>query len=398
MNSTDPVILSAARTPFGRFGGAFCDLSAVELGTVAARAALERAQIAPDDVDTAVFGQIYQGGARMNPARQVAMQTGVPSSVPAMTINQVCASGLQAVALAGQAIRLGDAEVALAGGMESMSQAPYVLPTARWGARLGHGRQVDTLLHDGLWDVFHDCHMASTAEHLAQEYGVTREAQDEFALRSQRRYAAALAACHFADEIVPVEVPQRRGEPRLIATDEHPRPDTTLDRLAQLRPAFDGGSTITAGNAAGINDGAAALIVAAPAWARQRGLTPLATLRAVKVVGVEPMRMGIGPVPAIRAVLAKTGLTLADIDLLEVNEAFAAQVLTVEAELGWDRARVNVNGGAIAIGHPLGASGARVLSTLIFELHRRTADRGIAALCVGGGMGIAALVEREAAP
>ncbi len=393
MSATNPVILSAARTPFGRFGGVFRDLSAVELGTVAARAALERARIEPDDVDTAVFGQIYQGGAGMNPARQVAMGVGVPNRVPAMTINQVCASGLQAVALAAQAIRLGEAEVALAGGMESMSQVPYVLPDARWGARLGHARQLDTLLHDGLWDAFHDCHMATTAEGLAAEFGITRAAQDEFALQSQRHYAAALAACHFADEIVPVEVSQRR-----VTADEHPRPDTTLERLAQLRPVFDGGTTITAGNAAGINDGATALIVASPAWAAQQGHTPLATLRSVAVVGVEPMRMGIGPVPAIRTVLDRTGLTLADVDLLEVNEAFAAQVLTVEAELGWDRAKVNVNGGAIAIGHPLGASGARVLATLIFELTRRDAARGIAALCVGGGMGIAALVERAGVP
>ncbi len=398
MSTTDPVILSAARTPFGRFGGVFRDLSAVELGTVAARAALERARIAPDDVDTAVFGQIYQGGAGMNPARQVAMGVGVPNRVPAMTINQVCASGLQAVALAAQAIRLGEAEVALAGGMESMSQVPYVLPDARWGARLGHARQLDALLHDGLWDAFHDCHMATTAEGLAAEFGITRAAQDEFALQSQRRYAAALAACHFADEVVPVEVSQRRGPPRRVTADEHPRPDTTLDALAKLRPVFAGGSTITAGNAAGINDGATALIVASPTWAAQHGHAPLATLRSVAVVGVEPLRMGIGPVPAIRTVLDRTGLTLADIDLLEVNEAFAAQVLTVEAELGWDRAKVNVNGGAIAIGHPLGASGARVLATLIFELTRRDAARGIAALCVGGGMGIAALVERPGAP
>ena len=398
MSITDPVILSAARTPFGRFGGVFRDLSAVELGTVAARAALERARIAPDDVDTAVFGQIYQGGAGMNPARQVALGVGVPNHVPAMTINQVCASGLQAVALAAQAIRLGEAEVALAGGMESMSQVPYVLPDARWGARLGHARQLDALLHDGLWDAFHDCHMATTAEGLAAEFGITRAAQDEFALQSQRRYAAALAACHFADEIVPVEVSQRRGPPRRVTADEHPRPDTTLEALAKLPPVFAGGSTITAGNAAGINDGATALIVASPAWAARHGHAPLATLRAVAVVGVEPLRMGIGPVPAIRTVLDRTGLTLADIDLLEVNEAFAAQVLTVETELGWDRAKVNVNGGAIAIGHPLGASGARVLATLIFELTRRDAARGIAALCVGGGMGIAALVERPAAP
>ncbi len=398
MSTTDPVILSAVRTPFGRFGGVFRDLSAVELGTVTARAALERARIAPDAVDTAMFGQIYQGGTGMNPARQVAMGVGVPNRVPAMTINQVCASGLQAVALAAQSIRLGEVEVALAGGMESMSQVPYVLPDARWGARLGHARQLDALLHDGLWDAFHDCHMATTAEGLAAEFGITRAAQDEFALQSQRRYAAALAACHFADEIVPVEVPQRRGPPRRVTADEHPRPDTTLEALAKLRPVFDGGSTITAGNAAGINDGATALIVASPAWAARHDHTPLATIRSVAVVGVEPLRMGIGPVPAIRAVLDRTGLTLADIDLLEVNEAFAAQVLTVEAELGWDRAKVNVNGGAIAIGHPLGASGARVLATLIFELTRRDAARGIAALCVGGGMGIAALVERPAAP
>jgi acetyl-CoA C-acetyltransferase len=395
MGPQDPVILSFARTPFGRFGGVLRDLSAVDLGVVAARAALERSQVAPEQVQSVIFGSVYQAGAGMNPARQIAVRSGVPHAVPAFTVNQVCASGLQAVALAAQAIRLGEIDVALAGGTESMSQAPYVVPGLRWGSRLGHATVVDTLLRDGLWDAFADCHMAATAQCLAEEYGISREAQDAYAYQSQQRYAAAHQARKFAEEIVSVPLPQGKKPPLLVDADEHPRPDTTPERLAALPPAFNGLTTITAGNASGLNDGAAAMVVAARAWAQRQGLLPLATLRAVVVEGVEPMRMGIGPAVAIRTLLKKTGLALAAIDLLEVNEAFAAQVLAVEAELRWDRERVNVNGGAIAIGHPLGASGTRVLGTLVLEMRRRRARRGIAALCVGGGMGIAALVERE---
>ncbi len=395
MSNRQPVILGAARTPIGKFGGALSEFSAPQLGVVAAQAALARADVAPDEVQVSIFGQVYQGGSGMNTARQVSLRAGVPESAPAMTINQVCASGLQSVALAAQYIRLGEIDVALAGGTECMSQAPYVLPGARWGNKMGHATLVDTLLSDGLWDAFADCHMANTADTLAQEYGISREAQDEYALQSQQRYAAAARACHIAAEVAPVSVPQRRGPPRVTSDDEYPRSDTTIEALASLRPAFKDVSTITAGNASGINDGAAAIVVASAEWAETHDLQPLASLTAVATTGVAPVRMGIGPAKAIRILLDRTGLTLDDIDLLEVNEAFAAQVLAVEAELQWDRARVNVNGGAIAVGHPVGASGARILGTLIYEMQRRNVRRGIAALCAGGGMGIAALVERE---
>ena len=395
MNDRSPVILGAARTPIGKFGGAFSELSAPDLGVVAGQAALTRADVAPADVQVSLFGQVLQGGSGMNPARQVSIRAGVPEAAPAMTINQVCASGLQAVGLAAQSIRLGEIDVALAGGMESMSNAPYVLPGARWGSTLGHATLVDTLLGDGLWDAFADCHMATTADTLAAEYGVSRAAQDEFALQSQQRYAAAARACYVAAEVAPVSVPQRRGPPRVVSDDEYPRADSTHEALASLRPAFKDVNTITAGNASGINDGAAAVVIASAAWAAAHGRPPLATLTEVVTTGLEPMRMGLGPAKAIRILLEKTGLSLDDIDLLEINEAFAAQVLVVEAELKWDRARVNVNGGAIAVGHPIGASGARILSTLIHEMQRRNVRRGIAALCAGGGMGIAALVERD---
>ena len=396
MSTRPPVILGVARTPIGAFGGALSGLSAPDLGVAAAQAALARADVTPDAVQVSIFGQVLQGGSRMNPARQVSIRAGVPETVHAMTLNQVCASGLQAVALAGNYIRLGDLDVALAGGMESMSRAPYILPDARWGSKLGHAQVVDTLLDDGLWDAFEDCHMANTADSLAQEYGISREAQDEFAYESQQHYAAAARACRISTEIAPVSVPQRRGAPRIVSDDEYPRPDTTREALASLRPAFKGVDGITAGNASGINDGAAALVVASAEWAEARQCQPLATLRAVATTGVAPMRMGIGPAKAIRILLEETGLSLDDIDLIEINEAFAAQVLAVEAELNWDRTRVNVNGGAIAVGHPIGASGARILGTLVYEMQRRNVRRGIAALCAGGGMGIAALVERDA--
>ncbi len=395
MSTRTPVILGVARTPIGKFGGAFSELSAPDLGVVAAQAALARADVTPDAVQVSIFGQVLQGGSGMNPARQVSLRAGVPETVHAMTLNQVCASGLQAVALAGNYIRLGEVDVALAGGMESMSQAPYVLPDARWGSKLGHANIVDTLIGDGLWDAFEDCHMANTADTLAQEYGISREAQDQFAYESQQRYAAAARACHISAEIASVSVPQRRRPPKIVSDDEYPRPDTTSEALSSLRPAFKDVSCITAGNASGINDGAAALVVASAEWAEAQQRQPLATLTAVATTGVAPMRMGIGPAKAIRILLAKTGLTLDDIDLLEINEAFAAQVLAVEAEFNWDRSRVNVNGGAIAVGHPIGASGARILGTLIHEMQRRNVRRGIAALCAGGGMGIAALVERN---
>ncbi len=395
MSTRHPVILGAARTPIGKFGGAFSELAAPDLGVHAAQAALARADVAAAAVQVAILGQVLQGGSGMNPARQVSMRAGVPETTPAMTINQVCASGLQSVALAAQYIRLGEIDVALAGGMESMSNAPYVLPGARWGSKLGHAAVVDTLLGDGLWDAFADCHMANTADSLAQEYGISREAQDEYALQSQQRYAAAARACHVAAEVAPVAVPQRRGPPKVISDDEYPRPETNAEALASLRPAFKDATTITAGNASGINDGAAAVVIASADWAEAHQHQPLATLVAVETTGVAPVRMGIGPAKAIRLLLERTGLTLDDIDLLEINEAFAAQVLAVEAELKWDRSRVNVNGGAIAVGHPIGASGARILGTLIHEMQRRNVRRGIAALCAGGGMGIAALVERE---
>ncbi|HIG16497.1 MAG TPA: acetyl-CoA C-acetyltransferase, partial [Candidatus Handelsmanbacteria bacterium] len=385
----DAVIISAVRTAIGTYGGALRDISPITLGREAVSAAMAQAKIAPEAVDEVILGMIYQGGQGPNPARQAAVHAGIPHAVPAMTVNKLCGSGLKAVALAASAVRSGEAIAIVAGGMESMSGALYGLAGSRWGERMGHGQVTDLMIMDGLWDCFYDCHMGITAENLADEYGVTRQAQDEYALQSQQRYAEAQAQGHFVDEIIPIEIP-RKTDPLLFDIDEHPRPDAALESLAKLRPAFDEEGTVTAGNTSGLNDGAAAVTVVAESEAEALGIEPLARVVDAVSVGVDPRVMGIGPAPAIEKLLNRNGLTLADIDLLEVNEAFAAQVLAVGQRLDWDGERVNVHGGAIALGHPVGASGARILVTLLHEMRRRDARRGIAALCIGGGMGIAA--------
>jgi acetyl-CoA C-acetyltransferase len=394
MQMPHAVIASAVRTAIGTYGGALRDVDSVSLGQSAVSASLSRAGVDPASVDEVILGMIYQAGQGPNPARQVAVHAGLPYSVPAMTVNKLCGSGLKAVALAASAVRSGDAATIVAGGMESMSGVHYGLAGTRWGERMGHSQVTDLMIIDGLWDCFYDCHMGITAENMAAEYGVSREEQDRYALRSQQRYAAAHERAAFADEIVPVEVPQRKGDPVLFDVDEHPRSDADLASLASLRPAFDKEGTVTAGNASGLNDGAAALVVLSEAEANRCQIEPLARIVDAVSVGVDPRVMGIGPAPAIEGLLVRNGLTLADIDLLEVNEAFAAQVLSVGQRLDWDEERVNVNGGAIALGHPVGASGARIAVTLLHEMRRRDVRRGIAALCIGGGMGIAALFER----
>lgn len=388
-----PVVVSAARTATGAFGGALREVDAQSLGSTVIEAVMARGKTSPADLDEVILGTIYQGGLGPNVARQAAVGAGVPYEVPAMTVNKLCGSGLKSVALAAQAIVAGEAEVVVAGGAENMSRVPYGLQGSRWGQRLGHGEVTDLMIIDGLWDCFYDCHMGITAENLADQYRISREDQDAFAMRSQEKYHRAHAAGLFAEEIVPAMVPQRKGDPSVFEVDEHPRKDTSLERLGQLRPAFKDDGTVTAGNSSGINDGAAALLLMSDDRARRQGADPIAMVSATATAGVDPRIMGIGPAPAIRKLLAKTGLTLADIDLLEVNEAFAAQSLAVGKELDWDEGRVNVNGGAIALGHPVGASGARIAVTLIHEMVRRRARRGIAALCIGGGMGIATLFE-----
>ncbi len=392
MAAGDVVILSGCRTPIGAFGGALRDVSAVALGRIVVAEAVRRAGIAPDAVDEVILGCILQAGLGMNPARQAAVLAGIPKSVPAHTVNKVCGSGLKAVMLAAQAIKAGDAEVVVAGGTESMSGAPYLVPGARWGQRLGHGELFDHMLHEGLTDAFADIHMGITAENVADKYQVTRAAQDEFAAQSQARAAAAIAAGSFKDEIVAVPVPQKKGAPLAFDTDEYPRA-TTTEALAKLRPAFRKDGSVTAGNASGINDGAAALVVASAERAPALGARPLARIAGYASVGVEPALMGIGPVEAVRKALRKAGLAISDIDLFELNEAFASQSLAVVRDLGIDAARVNVNGGAIALGHPIGASGARVLVTLLHAMRARSARRGVASLCIGGGQGVAMVVE-----
>jgi len=388
-----PVIVAAVRTPIGRFGGVFKDLPAWRLGASAIAGALSRIGLEPAAVEDVIMGNVLQAGQGMNPARRASMTAGLPDSVPAVTVNMVCGSGLRAVVMAAQAIALGEAQIVVAGGMESMSQAPYLLSGARFGYRLGHGMLVDSLLADGLTDAFHDCHMGITAENIAREYGIGREEQDRYAVESQRRAALAWETGAFADEIIPVELPGRQGS-ELVTRDEHPRPETTLEGLLRLRPAFDPAGTVTAGNASGINDGAAALVVMAEERARALGLEPLARIRSWAWAGVPPRVMGLGPIPALRQALARAALRIEDLDLYEVNEAFAVQVLAVQRELGLDPQRLNIHGGAIALGHPIGASGARILVTLVHALRRTGGRYGAAALCIGGGMGIAVIVER----
>jgi acetyl-CoA C-acetyltransferase len=387
------VILSGCRTPIGTFGGAFKDVSPVALGTVAVREAVRRAGVRPDQVDEVILGCILQAGQGMNVARQVTIKAGLPETVPAHTVNKVCGSGLKAVMLAAQAVRCADAEIVVAGGTESMSRAPYLLPGARWGERLGHGKALDHMLHEGLTDAFHDIHMGITAENVVEKYGISREDQDRFAAESQARAEAAIQQGRFKDEIVPVAVPGKKGE-TLVDTDEHPRAGTTVETLAKLKPAFKPGGTVTAGNASGLNDGAAAVVVTSAARARSLGATPLARIVSYASAAVDPRIMGIGPVPAVRKALEKASLSADQIDLFELNEAFAAQSLAVLRDLKLDAARVNVNGGAIALGHPIGASGARILVTLMHALRARDKRLGLAGLCIGGGQGVAMVVER----
>ncbi len=386
------VLAGAVRTPIGTFGGSFAETPATELGATAVREALARAGVKPEDVDEVILGNVLSAGLGMNPARQAAIAAGIPDSVPATAVNKVCGSGLKAVALATQAIILGDADVVVAGGMEGMSSAPYLLPRARYGYRMGHGEVIDHMIKDGLWCALADCHMGNTAENVALEREISRGDQDEFSLRSQQKTAAAWDNGRFGDEIVPVEVKQRKGTV-MVDKDEHFRPDTNMEVLSRLRPAFAANGSVTAGNASGINDGAAAVVVMSRKKAEELGVTPMASVRSYASAGVPPRIMGIGPVPATQKVLAKSGLSLDEIDLIEANEAFAAQSLAVGRELGWDWERVNVNGGAIALGHPIGASGTRILVTLLHEMKRREAKRGLATLCIGGGQGIAMVVE-----
>jgi acetyl-CoA C-acetyltransferase len=390
---SDIAIVSAVRTPVGAFNGAFATLPAHELGAVAIKAALERAKLPAGDVDEVVLGQILTAGAGQNPARQAAVAAGIPVEKTAIQINQLCGSGLRAVALGYQAIKTGDSTIIVAGGQESMTQAPHCVHL-RAGVKMGDTELVDTMIKDGLWDAFNGYHMGNTAENVAQKWQITREQQDEFAASSQQKAEAAQKSGRFKDEIVPVTVKTRKGDV-VVSDDEYPRHGTTVEGLAKLRPAFlrDGG-TVTAGNASGINDGAAAVVLMSFDEAKKRGLKPLARIVSWATVGVDPAIMGSGPIPASRAALKKAGWKVSDLDLVEANEAFAAQACAVNKELGWDPSKVNVNGGAIAIGHPVGASGARALVTLLHEMEKRDAKKGLATLCIGGGMGIALCVER----
>lgn len=388
------VIVSAVRTAIGSFNGALAPVSAVDLGSIVLREAMARAGISGDNVDEVILGNVLQAGLGQNPARQALLKSGIPDTVSAYTVNKVCGSGLKSVALAAQAILASDAQTIIAGGMENMSQAPYLMDSkARWGYRLGDGQLFDVILKDGLMCATHDYHMGITAENVAKEYGISREAQDALALASQQKAVAAISSGAFAQEIVPVTVKNRKGD-ITVNTDEFPKAGTTAEGLAKLRPAFSKDGTVTAGNASGINDGAAALVVMSESHARQLGLTPLARIRGYASGGVAPALMGMGPVPATLNVLKKTGLALSDIDLIEANEAFAAQFLAVGKTLGFDTEKVNVYGGAIALGHPIGASGARILVTLLHALQARNKTLGLATLCIGGGQGTAMIIER----
>ena len=388
------VIVSAARTPVGRFGGTLKEVPAVKLGALAVQEALKRGRVSPEQVDEVILGNVLQAGLGQNPARQVVIHSGIPQEVPGTTINKVCASGLKSVMMAAQAIKAGDADIVVAGGMESMSMAPYALRQARWGARMGNGELVDLMIYDGLTDVFGQVHMGLTAEKVAEKLGITREDQDRLSLRSQENALKAVAEGRFRDEIVPVPIPQKKGDPKLFDTDEHPRA-TTWEDLSKLRPAFKKDGTVTAGNASGINDGGAALVVMSLDKARELGLQPMAFIRSYATAGVDPWIMGTGPIPASQKALEKAGLTAKDLDLVEANEAFAAQAVAVNRAMGWDMEKVNVNGGAGGIGHPIGASGARILITLLYEMTKRNAALGLATLCVGGGMGAALILERK---
>lgn len=388
------VIASAVRTPVGSFGGAFKTLTSVDLGVIAAKEAMKRAKVTPDMIDEVLLGNVLQAGQGQNIARQISIGAGCPETVPALTVNKVCGSGLRTVSLAAQIILLGDADIILAGGTESMSNAPYLLPSNRWGARMGDGTVVDHMISEGLSDAFNKYHMGITAENVSEQFGITREMQDELAVTSQNRAEKAQKEGRFDDEIVPVEIKDRKGNVTVIDKDEYIRYGQTVETAAKLRPAFKKDGTVTAGNASGINDGAACIVVMSEEKAKELGIEPLATIISYASAGVDPKIMGTGPIPASKKAMEKIGLTIDDIDLIEANEAFASQAYAVKNELGYDFDKVNVNGGAIALGHPIGASGARILTTLLYEMKKRSAKRGLATLCIGGGMGTAVIVER----
>jgi len=391
---TDIVIVAATRTAIGKFGGALAKIPAPELGATVIRELLARAKLQADQISEVILGQVLAAGSGQNPARQALIKAGLPAAIPAMTINKVCGSGLKAVMLAAQALRCDDAEIVIAGGQENMSASPHVLPGSRDGFRMGDAKLVDTMIVDGLWDVFNQYHMGTTAENVAKQYGISRAQQDEFSVASQNKAEAAQKAGMFKDEIVPVMIPQRKGDPLAFAADEFIKAGTTLDSISGLRPAFAKDGSVTAANASGINDGAAGVVVMSAERAAKLGLKPLAKIKAFASSGVDPSIMGMGPVPASRRCLEKAGWKAGDLDLMEINEAFAAQACAVNKEMGWDTSKINVNGGAIALGHPIGASGCRVLVTLLYEMARRDAKKGLASLCIGGGMGVAMAVER----
>ena len=390
----DVVIVAALRTAVGKFGGTISGIPASELGAKVISALLQKTGVKPEMVSEVLMGQVLTAGVGQNPARQASIRAGVPAMVPAMTINKVCGSGLKATHLAAQAIRAGDSEIVIAGGQESMSLAPHVLNGARDGLRMMDNKLTDTMIVDGLWDAYNQYHMGITAENVAKKWGVTRQEQDAFAAASQQKAEAAQKSGRFKDEIMPITIPQRKGDPVVFDSDEFVRHGTTAQSLAGLKPAFDKNGTVTAGNASGINDGAAAVMMMSAGKAKELGLKPLARIKAYSSAGVDPSIMGIGPIPASKLCLKKAGWTPRDLDLLEINEAFAAQAIAVNRDMGWDTAKVNVNGGAIAIGHPIGASGCRILVTLVHEMIKRDAKKGLASLCIGGGMGVALAIER----
>ncbi|MGH8532575.1 MAG: acetyl-CoA C-acetyltransferase [Gammaproteobacteria bacterium] len=388
------VIVAAGRTAIGTFGGTLATIPAATLGAKVISALLSKTGIKPEDIEEVILGQVLTAGVGMNPARQAALGAGLPHSVPCMTINKVCGSGLKAVALAAQSIRAGDAELVVAGGQENMSLSPHVLPASRSGQKMGEWTLVDTMINDGLWDVFNNYHMGMTAENIVKKYAISREEQDAFAALSQQKAEAAQKAGHFKKEIIPVEIPQKKGNPIVFDTDEFLRHGTTAEALGKLKPAFDREGSVTAGNASGINDGAAGVIVTTEGKAEALGMSPLGRIVAYATAGVDPAIMGTGPTPATQRCLRKAGWKVQDLDLIEANEAFAAQAISVNRDIGWDVAKVNVNGGAIALGHPIGASGARVLVSLLYEMIRRDVRKGLATLCIGGGQGVALAVER----
>ncbi|MFT8348600.1 acetyl-CoA C-acetyltransferase [Clostridium saccharoperbutylacetonicum] len=390
----DVVIVSAVRTALGSFGGALKDVSAVDLGALVIKEAVNRAGVKPELIEEVIMGNVIQAGLGQNTARQSTIKAGLPQEVSAMTINKVCGSGLRAVSLAAQMIKAGDADVIVAGGMENMSAAPYLLKSARFGQRMGDGKMVDSMINDALWDAFNNYHMGVTAENIAKEWGLTREEQDAFSAASQQKAEAAITSGRFKDEIVPVVIPQRKGDPKVFDTDEFPRFGTTAESLAKLKPAFIKEGTVTAGNASGINDGAAAFVVMSAEKAAELGIKPMAKILSYGSKGLDPAIMGYGPFHATKKALEKANLAIEDLDLIEANEAFAAQSLAVAKDLKFDMSKVNVNGGAIALGHPVGASGARILVTLLHEMEKRDAKKGLATLCIGGGMGTALIVER----